>query len=145
MNFAGVPDPGGCSKVRAKKVRAHFSFPIEHPLKNNSPLRKSPLRGFLQKFARTLGIYQLVRHPIRFVHDGGCKVIQGFDIHHRSTRLLAMSRPVYQSIKHYSPEKPVIVFVPDRSGGCRPTVEEANMVYIFRALAAQPFPGSLIL
>ncbi|CAE7947152.1 Snrnp200 [Symbiodinium sp. KB8] len=41
-------------------------------------------------------------------------VIQGFDIHHRSTRLLAMSRPVYQSIKHYSPEKPVIVFVPDR-------------------------------
>jgi len=41
-------------------------------------------------------------------------VIQGFDIHHRSTRLLAMSRPVYQSIKHYSPDKPVIVFVPDR-------------------------------
>jgi pre-mRNA-splicing helicase BRR2 len=41
-------------------------------------------------------------------------VIQGFDIHHRSTRMLAMSRPVYQSIKHYSPEKPVIVFVPDR-------------------------------
>eukprot|EP00442_Polarella_glacialis_P040119 CAMPEP_0115164844 /NCGR_PEP_ID=MMETSP0227-20121206/73256_1 /TAXON_ID=89957 /ORGANISM="Polarella glacialis, Strain CCMP 1383" /LENGTH=54 /DNA_ID=CAMNT_0002577237 /DNA_START=54 /DNA_END=215 /DNA_ORIENTATION=+ len=25
-----------------------------------------------------------------------------------------MSRPVYQSIKHYSPDKPVIVFVPDR-------------------------------
>jgi len=41
-------------------------------------------------------------------------VIQGFDIHHRSTRLLAMSRPVYQSIKHYSPDKPVIIFVPDR-------------------------------
>jgi pre-mRNA-splicing helicase BRR2 len=41
-------------------------------------------------------------------------VIQGFDIHHRTTRLLAMSRPVYQSIKHYSPDKPVIVFVPDR-------------------------------
>lgn len=41
-------------------------------------------------------------------------VIQGFDIHHRATRLLAMSRPVYQSIKHYSPDKPVIVFVPDR-------------------------------
>ncbi|CAJ1373140.1 unnamed protein product, partial [Effrenium voratum] len=41
-------------------------------------------------------------------------VIQGFDIHHRSTRLLAMSRPVYQSIKQFSPEKPVIVFVPDR-------------------------------
>lgn len=41
-------------------------------------------------------------------------VIQGFDIHHRSTRLLAMSRPVYQSIKQFSPDKPVIVFVPDR-------------------------------
>jgi len=47
-------------------------------------------------------------------------VIQGFDIHHRSTRLLAMSRPVYQSIKVYSPEKPVIVFVPDRKQ-CRMT------------------------
>jgi pre-mRNA-splicing helicase BRR2 len=47
-------------------------------------------------------------------------VIQGFDIHHRSTRLLAMSRPVYQSIKHYSPDKPVIVFVPDRKQ-CRMT------------------------
>merc|ERR1719160_1884397 len=47
-------------------------------------------------------------------------VIQGFDIHHRATRLLAMSRPVYQSIKHYSPDKPVIVFVPDRKQ-CRMT------------------------
>mmetsp|Transcript_16957 Transcript_16957/g.39591 ORF Transcript_16957/g.39591 Transcript_16957/m.39591 type:complete len:2174 (-) Transcript_16957:228-6749(-) len=47
-------------------------------------------------------------------------VIQGFDIHHRSTRLLAMSRPVYQSIKHYSAEKPVIIFVPDRKQ-CRMT------------------------
>jgi pre-mRNA-splicing helicase BRR2 len=47
-------------------------------------------------------------------------IIQGFDIHHRATRLLAMSRPVYQSIKHYSPEKPVIVFVPDRKQ-CRMT------------------------
>lgn len=47
-------------------------------------------------------------------------VIHGFDQHHRATRLLAMSRPVYTSIKTYSPEKPVIVFVSDRKQ-CRLT------------------------
>jgi pre-mRNA-splicing helicase BRR2 len=41
-------------------------------------------------------------------------VIQGFDVANRSTRLLAMARPCYQAIKAYSPEKPVIIFAPDR-------------------------------
>jgi pre-mRNA-splicing helicase BRR2 len=41
-------------------------------------------------------------------------VIQGFDVAHRPTRLLAMARPCYQAIKAYSPEKPVIIFAPDR-------------------------------
>ena len=47
-------------------------------------------------------------------------IIQGFDQHHRATRLLAMSRPVYGAIKSYSPEKPVIIFAPDRKQ-CRLT------------------------
>merc|ERR550514_2315179 len=41
-------------------------------------------------------------------------VIQGFDVAHRPTRLLAMQRPCYQAIKAYSPEKSVIIFAPDR-------------------------------
>ena len=32
-NFAGLSrTPGGVQKVRAKKLRAHFSFPINSPL-----------------------------------------------------------------------------------------------------------------
>ncbi|KAF8820499.1 putative activating signal cointegrator 1 complex subunit 3 [Cardiosporidium cionae] len=40
--------------------------------------------------------------------------IHGFDIYHRQSRLLAMSKPVYQAIKHYSLNKPVIIFTPDQ-------------------------------
>jgi len=47
-------------------------------------------------------------------------IIQGFDVHQRTMRLLAMARPVYHSIKNYSADKPVIVFVPDRKQ-CRMT------------------------
>ncbi|GIY38375.1 u5 small nuclear ribonucleoprotein 200 kDa helicase [Caerostris extrusa] len=40
--------------------------------------------------------------------------IQGFNITHNASRLLAMSKPVYQAITRLSPRKPVIVFVPSR-------------------------------
>lgn len=40
--------------------------------------------------------------------------LQSFEINHFSSRMLAMSKPVYNSIVKYSPNKPVIVFVPSR-------------------------------
>ena len=40
--------------------------------------------------------------------------IRGFNETHNASRLLAMSRPVYQGILQHSPKKPVIVFVPTR-------------------------------
>ncbi len=40
--------------------------------------------------------------------------IQGFDIPHNATRLLAMSKPTYLAIRRHSPDKPVIVFVSSR-------------------------------
>ncbi|CAI8023511.1 U5 small nuclear ribonucleoprotein 200 kDa helicase [Geodia barretti] len=40
--------------------------------------------------------------------------IQGFNITHTPSRLIAMMKPVYQAICKYSPKTPVIVFVPSR-------------------------------
>ncbi|GLV40316.1 Brr2 U5 snRNP complex subunit [Carabus blaptoides fortunei] len=40
--------------------------------------------------------------------------VQGINITHNLSRLIAMSKPVYNSIIRYSPHKPVIVFVPTR-------------------------------
>ncbi|XP_002165482.2 U5 small nuclear ribonucleoprotein 200 kDa helicase isoform X1 [Hydra vulgaris] len=40
--------------------------------------------------------------------------IQGFNITHTGSRLIAMIKPAYQSIVRLSPRKPVIVFVPSR-------------------------------
>ncbi|GLH06524.1 Putative U5 small nuclear ribonucleoprotein 200 kDa helicase [Gryllus bimaculatus] len=40
--------------------------------------------------------------------------VQGFNITHNASRLIAMSKPVYNSILKHSPHKPVIVFVPTR-------------------------------
>lgn len=40
--------------------------------------------------------------------------IRGFNQTHHATRLMAMSRPVYQAICDYSPNKPAIVFVSSR-------------------------------
>uniref|UniRef100_T1KEB6 Helicase ATP-binding domain-containing protein n=1 Tax=Tetranychus urticae TaxID=32264 RepID=T1KEB6_TETUR len=40
--------------------------------------------------------------------------IRGFNQTHNATRIMAMSKPVYQSINNFSPNKPVIVFVPSR-------------------------------
>lgn len=39
---------------------------------------------------------------------------QGFNITHTASRLIAMTKPMYQSIVKHSPKKPVIVFVPSR-------------------------------
>ena len=41
-------------------------------------------------------------------------IFQGFNVTHNATRLIAMTKPVYNSIIRYSPENPVIVFVPTR-------------------------------
>lgn len=40
--------------------------------------------------------------------------IQGFNVTHNASRLIAMAKPTYYAIMKYSPKKPVIVFVPSR-------------------------------
>nr|XP_022344638.1 U5 small nuclear ribonucleoprotein 200 kDa helicase-like [Crassostrea virginica] len=40
--------------------------------------------------------------------------IQGFNISHNLSRIIAMGKPTYQAILRHSPRKPVIVFVPSR-------------------------------
>jgi len=40
--------------------------------------------------------------------------IQGFNITHTGSRLIAMVKPTYQAITRHAPKKPVIVFVPSR-------------------------------
>ncbi|CAF3825762.1 unnamed protein product [Adineta steineri] len=40
--------------------------------------------------------------------------IQGFNMTHNASRLIAMAKPVYQAINRHSPSHPVIVFVPSR-------------------------------
>ncbi|UJR08870.1 hypothetical protein I4U23_013125 [Adineta vaga] len=40
--------------------------------------------------------------------------IQGFNMTHNASRLIAMAKPVYQAINRHSPIQPVIVFVPSR-------------------------------
>ncbi|XP_049856999.1 putative U5 small nuclear ribonucleoprotein 200 kDa helicase [Schistocerca gregaria] len=40
--------------------------------------------------------------------------VQGFNITHNASRLIAMAKPVYNAILKHSPHKPVIVFVPTR-------------------------------
>ncbi|KAJ3643308.1 hypothetical protein Zmor_026030 [Zophobas morio] len=40
--------------------------------------------------------------------------VQGINITHNASRLVAMAKPVYNAIVRYSPHKPVIVFVPTR-------------------------------
>lgn len=42
-----------------------------------------------------------------------CRV-QGFNITHNQSRLLAMVKPVYQAINRHSVSKPAIVYVPSR-------------------------------
>jgi len=40
--------------------------------------------------------------------------VQGFNVTHNASRLITMTKPVYNSILKHSPHKPVIVFVPTR-------------------------------
>lgn len=40
--------------------------------------------------------------------------VRGFNETHNASRMLAMSRPIYQAITQHSPDKPVVVFVPTR-------------------------------
>ncbi|PSN46005.1 putative U5 small nuclear ribonucleoprotein 200 kDa helicase [Blattella germanica] len=40
--------------------------------------------------------------------------VQGFNVTHNASRLIAMGKPVYNAILKHSPHKPVIVFVPTR-------------------------------
>ena len=48
---------------------------------------------------------------------------QGLNITHNATRLIAMVKPVYNSITRYSPDSPVIVFVPTRKQAKRTAVD----------------------
>lgn len=40
--------------------------------------------------------------------------IQGLNISHNLSRIIAMAKPTYQAILRHSPRKPVIIFVPSR-------------------------------
>lgn len=40
--------------------------------------------------------------------------IQGYNISHNMSRIIAMAKPTYQAILRHAPKKPVIVFVPSR-------------------------------
>ncbi|XP_054164003.1 U5 small nuclear ribonucleoprotein 200 kDa helicase-like [Oppia nitens] len=60
--------------------------------------------------------------------------IRGFNQTHNSTRLQAMSKPVYQSILHHSPTNPVMVFVSNR----RQTRITAIDILTYAAADAQP-------
>merc|ERR1711931_20372 len=40
--------------------------------------------------------------------------VQGFNVTHNASRILAMGKSVYNSILQFSPDKPCIVFVPSR-------------------------------
>lgn len=40
--------------------------------------------------------------------------MQGFNITHNATRLIAMTKPIYNAIARHSPQNPVIIFVPTR-------------------------------
>jgi len=40
--------------------------------------------------------------------------IQGFNVSHNASRIIAMAKPTYQAIVKHSPKKPVIIFVPSR-------------------------------
>ena len=40
--------------------------------------------------------------------------INGFNMTHTASRLLAMARPTYNAITTHSPQKPVVIFVPSR-------------------------------
>jgi pre-mRNA-splicing helicase BRR2 len=40
--------------------------------------------------------------------------MQGFNISHNASRVIAMAKPSYQAILRLSPRSPVIVFVPSR-------------------------------
>eukprot|EP00281_Chroomonas_sp_CCMP1168_P020883 CAMPEP_0206228716 /NCGR_PEP_ID=MMETSP0047_2-20121206/9314_1 /ASSEMBLY_ACC=CAM_ASM_000192 /TAXON_ID=195065 /ORGANISM="Chroomonas mesostigmatica_cf, Strain CCMP1168" /LENGTH=2146 /DNA_ID=CAMNT_0053651971 /DNA_START=50 /DNA_END=6487 /DNA_ORIENTATION=+ len=46
--------------------------------------------------------------------------IQGIDIPHYASRMLAMSKPMYASLTHHAPDKPALVFTADRKH-CRIT------------------------
>lgn len=40
--------------------------------------------------------------------------IQGYNVSHTPSRILAMAKPLYNAINRYSPKQPVLVFVPTR-------------------------------
>ncbi|KAK3589739.1 hypothetical protein CHS0354_021060 [Potamilus streckersoni] len=60
--------------------------------------------------------------------------IQGFNISHNMSRIIAMAKPTYQAILRHSPRKPVIVFVPSR----KQTRLTAIDILTFSAAEIQP-------
>ncbi|KAH3788153.1 U5 small nuclear ribonucleoprotein 200 kDa helicase-like [Dreissena polymorpha] len=60
--------------------------------------------------------------------------IQGFNISHNMSRIIAMAKPTYQAILRHAPKKPVIVFVPSR----KQTRLTAIDILTFSAAEIQP-------
>ena len=74
-----------------------------------SNIRRKKLRDHvgLQPTKATLTNLCIVKYYSIFI-------IQGYNISHNMSRIIAMAKPTYQAILRHAPKKPVIVFVPSR-------------------------------
>ena len=77
------------------------------------------MKGTILQLLCTTFLIFVVKHNFFFRFQAylivSCYLLyQGFNITHTASRLIAMTKPMYQSIVKHSPKKPVIVFVPSR-------------------------------
>eukprot|EP00047_Mylnosiga_fluctuans_P022270 m.116969 g.116969 ORF g.116969 m.116969 type:complete len:2124 (+) comp9197_c0_seq4:160-6531(+) len=97
-----------CSRMR------YMSAQLEKPVRivglSASVANGKDLAGWLNvSSSNTFNFHPNVRPVPLDLH------IQGFNITHAQSRILAMSRPAYGAIKVHSPAKPVLIFTPSRS------------------------------
>lgn len=105
-----------CSRMR------YLSAQLEKPIRivglSASVANAKDLAGWLSvSSSNTFNFHPNVRPVPLDLH------IQGFNISHSQSRILAMSRPTFNAIKQHSPTKPVIVFTPTRTQ-CQVTAAE---------------------
>lgn len=106
-----------CHQQVRNETSGGDSLPAILPLLNECLLVVAILPRFLPPFP----IFFLRPHPGLFNFHSNVRLsplevsLQAFDLYHRPSRLLAMSKPVYQCIrKSCGSQKPAIVFCPDR-------------------------------
>ncbi|KAH0476631.1 MAG: uncharacterized protein KVP18_003020 [Porospora cf. gigantea A] len=106
------PEEGGAMEVcvsRTRYMAAQLSTPIRIVAFGVSLTNAKDVLDWVGGTAENLFNFAPVVRPTSLEVS-----IQGFDIHHRDSRLMAMLRPTYMAIETYSPISPVLVFVPDR-------------------------------